>query len=222
MMLVATALASTLLASSAAASPATLSSVPPMIVHVAAAATVPPQLVTAILAETAAIWRQSGVTLVWRRAPLVPASAPIAESGPYLPNVLSVVIGDDRGAGLRGKLPLGWIQFNERSAPGQEIYLSHANAQALMNDAQGVVGVVAQMPIMQRQMLLGRAIGRAFAHELGHYLLASKLHSTRGMMKAALTAVELFMPDASAFRIDAEQRRSVAARLRGEPMVASR
>jgi Zn-dependent peptidase ImmA (M78 family) len=65
-------------------------------------------------------------------------------------------------------------------------------------------------------------MGRALAHELGHYLLASKAHTERGLMKAIMTASELFMPDARAFRLEPAQRRSVAARLRGEPLVASR
>ena len=69
---------------------------------------------------------------------------------------------------------------------------------------------------------LARAMGRALAHELGHYLLASKAHTQRGLMKPVMTAVELFMPDASVFRIDPAQRRAVAARLRGDAMVASR
>ena len=33
------------------------------------------------------------------------------------------------------------------------------------------------MPLAQREMLLARAMGRALAHELGHYLLASKIHT---------------------------------------------
>jgi hypothetical protein len=41
-------------------------------------------------------------------------------------------------------------------------------------------------------------------------------------MKAIMTAVELFAPDSRGFRIEAAQRRAVAARLRGEPLVASR
>jgi hypothetical protein len=75
---------------------------------------------------------------------------------------------------------------------------------------------------MQRDTLLARAMGRALAHELGHYLLASTAHTEGGLMKAVLTAVELFMPDSRGFRIEAEQRGLVAARLRGEPLVASR
>jgi hypothetical protein len=107
-------------------------------------------------------------------------------------------------------------------APQQEIYLSHANAESVMEDARGVVGLLEQMPLAQRDLLLARAMGRALAHEMGHYLLASKVHTSHGLMKAILTATELFTTDTIALRIDAEQRRTVVARLAEQAVVASR
>jgi hypothetical protein len=225
MMLIATTVASVLIASitSAAGAPAASSpAIPPMIVNVSAPG-ISPQLVSAVLAETDAIWRSGGVTFIWRHAPLVAASrAGVGEIAPYVPNTLHLTIGAARGVGRDGYLPLGWILFNDGTVPEQEIYLSHANALAMMEDARGVVGIISAMPLAQRETLLARAMGRALAHELGHYLLASKLHTPRGLMKAAMTAVELFMPDNRGFRIEPAQRRAVAARLRGEAMVASR
>ena len=78
------------------------------------------------------------------------------------------------------------------------------------------------MPIVQRETLLARAMGRALAHELGHYLLASKVHTNRGLMKAILNAAELFTSDVRGLRIDPAQGQAIVARLRGEPLVASR
>lgn len=226
MMLIATTVVAVLFASitSAAGAPAASSpAIPPMIVNVSAPAGMSHQLVNAVLAEADAIWRSSGVTFVWRRAPLVvAASAGATEIAPYVPNTLRLTIGESRGVGREGHIPLGWIVFNDGTVPEQEIYLSHANALAMMEDARGVVGIVGQMPQMQRETLLARAMGRALAHELGHYLLASKTHTQRGLMKPVMTAVELFNPDARGFRIEPAQRRAVAARLRGEPTVASR
>jgi hypothetical protein len=225
MMLIATTVAVALLASTVAAAGAPAASspaIPPMIVNVTTATDLPSRLVAAVLAEADAIWRPSGVTFIWRRTPLVvPSYASAAETGPYVPNTLRLTIGDKRGAGRDGHLPLGWILFDE-VVPEQEIYISHVNARAMMDQARGVVGIVDQMTIMQRETLLARAMGRALSHELGHYLLASKVHTVRGLMKAVLTAVELFMPDTSPFRIEPAQRLAVAARLRGEPIVASR
>jgi len=221
MMLIATTVAFAFVASSAlaAAPAAAAAAIPPMIVNVSiAGADVSPAIVTLALAEADAIWRPSGVRFVWQRAPRIAS----ASAGPYLPNTLHLIIGNDRGAGQGSRLPLGWIVFDDVNAPQQEIYLSHANAETMMSDARGVIGVVEQMPIAQRQLLLARAMGRALAHEMGHYLLASKVHSEHGLMKAVLTATELFTTDTVALRIDSTQRQAVAARLTGQAIVASR
>ena len=226
MMPIATTVASALFASvlfAAAAPAASSSAIPPTLINVTTdAADLSPALVKRILAETDALWRSSGVTFVWRRAALVVVPARASEAGPYVPNTLRLTIGENRGVARDARMPLGWILFDDLKEPQQEIYLSHANAVTMMDQARGVIGMVAQMPIAQRDTLLARAMGRALAHELGHYLLASKLHTRRGLMKATLTAVELFMPDQGPFRIDQAQRGAVTARLRGEPLVASR
>jgi hypothetical protein len=213
-------LASTLVAASIpeASSPA----IPPMIVTVVSAGEISSRLVAAMLAEADTIWRPNGVSFIWRRVPQVQTTSQSIERAPYLSNTLRLTIGDERGTVRDGRLPLGWIVFDDVTVPQQEIYLSHANAQAMMDSASSVVGIINQMPLSQRETLLARAMGRALAHELGHYLLASKAHTDHGLMKAVLTAVELFQPGNSAFRIEQAQRRAMAARLRGEPLVASR
>jgi hypothetical protein len=213
-------LASTIVAASIpeASSP----TIPPMIVTVVTAGEISSRLVAAVFAEADAIWRPNGVSFVWRRVPPLQTASQSIERAPYLSNTLRLTIGDERGAGHDGRLPLGWIVFEDVTVPQQEIYLSHANAQAMLNSASSVVGIVNQMPPSQRETLLARAMGRALAHELGHYLLTSKAHTAHGLMKAVLTAVELFQPGNGALRIEPAQRRAVAARLRGEPLVASR
>jgi hypothetical protein len=226
MMLIATTVAIALVASTAfaagATAPAATDTIPPMIVTVTAAADLSPALLKALLAETDAIWRPNGITLLWQAAARIVGPADQRETGPFVPSSLHVVIGDNRGSGTSSRVPLGWIVFDDVTVPEQEIYLSYANARQMMEQARGVVGLIDQMPTIQRETLLARAMGRALAHELGHYLLASKAHTERGLMKATMSAAELFMPGSRAFRLEAAQRRTVAARLRGEPLVASR
>jgi hypothetical protein len=225
-MLIATTVAIALVASTAfaagATAPASTDTIPPMIVTVTTAADLSPSLVKALLAEADAIWRPSGITLLWQAAARIATPAEQRELGPFVPNSLHVVIGENRGSGKNGRVPLGWIVFDDVTVPEQEIYVSYANARQMMEEARSVVGIIDQMPIVQRETLLARAMGRALAHELGHYLLASKVHTERGLMKATMTAAELFMPDSRALRLELAQRRTVAARLRGEPLVASR
>jgi hypothetical protein len=231
MMLIATGLAAALLAAASfvpggAESPAdsTSSPAPPVVAIVFSQPGVPVTLVSRLLAETSAIWRASGVEFVWQHAaPDVVPYGPLAETPPYLPSALRVVIGDDRGVSRDDdKMPLGWIVFDDEHEPQREIYVSHVNALSLMETARHVVGVIGQMPPAQREVLLGRAMGRALAHELGHYLLASKIHTQRGLLKANRTAAELFRTASVGFRLDPSQRRQIAARMRGESVVASR
>ena len=118
-------------------------------------------------------------------------------------------------------MPLGWIKF-EDGRPGPEIYVSFANAEMLMEESRGVVGLVGDMTIMQRQTLLGRVMGRALAHELGHYLLATKTHTAKGLLKAVRSAQELFGVDRRRFQLEPAQRTQIAARLNSEAVIASR
>lgn len=224
MMLTATSVVTALFAFAAFAAPAVSpSALPPIIVSVTTAADLSPALLARIFAETDAIWRPSGVSFLWRRVPrdVVPF-ARAGETGPSVPNTLRLNIGNAQGQPHDGRTPLGWIVFDDVTTPQQEIYVSYANALAMMAEARGVVGIVAEMPITQRELLLSRAMGRALAHELGHYLLASKEHTKRGLMKAILTATDMFASDANALRVEPSQGRAIAARLRGEPLVASR
>jgi hypothetical protein len=202
--------------------------IPPMAVTVATASTVSPTLVMRVLEETDAVWRAAGVTFVWRRVAgeTVPRARAI-EARPCPSPTLHVVIGRDRGADAdhrrdNGTMALGWIAFDEHDAPDSEIYLSHENAEAYMRGSRIVVGLTEQKPIAEREMLLARAMGRALAHEIGHYLLASKIHTARGLMQAAHTASEFFGADRAPFNLDAAQRMTVAARLGQEPLVVSR
>jgi hypothetical protein len=225
-MLTATSVAAVLFASSAlsaGAASAVIPSAPPMVVTVSSAPEVSASLVKRMLEETEAIWRASGFSFVWQRAAreFVPY-ARLAETGPSVAATLRVIIGDNPGNARDSRTPLGWIVFDDERAPQQEIYISHANAKALMEAARPVVGLLTQMPIAQREILLARAMGRALAHEIGHYLLASKVHTERGLLKATRTASELFSSERAGFQIDPAQRQQIAARLRGDALVVSR
>jgi hypothetical protein len=223
MMLIATGVAAVLLASAAPA--VSTPSLPPVIVHVSTVPGVPATLVTRLLAETDEIWRASAIPFLWQRAArdIVATLRPMDTApAPYLPSMLRVVIGDAAGVARDHRTPLGWITFDDERTPQREIYLSYANANVLLAASRSVVGGVERMPRLQREQLLGRAMGRALAHELGHYLLASKAHTTRGLLKASRTASELFAAERSGFQIDAAQRHLIGARLRGDSFVASR
>jgi hypothetical protein len=199
-----------------AAAPATVSTLP-VTINVETMAGMPAGLVARVLAEADAVWRPAGLTLVWRRdggdgEPRAPGAAP----GCHIASTLCVEIGGDRGhhSSHDNKVALGWIMFHAGDAPEPEIYLSYENALTYMVEAGPVIGRFDRMPAAQREWLLGRMMGRALAHEVGHYLLASKAHTAQGLMRATHTAQEFFSLDRSSFAVDAAQRQAVAARLR--------
>jgi hypothetical protein len=53
--------------------------------------------------------------------------------------------------------------------------------------------------------MLGRVLGRALAHEIGHYLLRSRIHSPTGLMRALQPASDLVAPDGRRFRLSADE-----------------
>ena len=73
--------------------------------------------------------------------------------------------------------------------------------------------VLIEGPPGSAKTLLGRAMGRALAHELGHYLLASKVHTPRGLMQTPRSASEMFSPTRVRFEIDPVQKQAVVSRL---------
>lgn len=190
---------------------------PPMIVTVVAASDVPPSLVSLMLAETDAIWRRAGFTFIWQRVPL---DAWPLDTPPSRPASLRVIIGRNQRTAADGTLPLGWIVFDDVATPEQEVYVSYASAVRLFESATGVVGPINAMPRLQRETLMARAMGRVLAHEIGHYLLASKVHAVGGLMKAVQTATELFSPDRTHFLVQPSQMTTVAARVASlQPLV---
>jgi hypothetical protein len=193
---------------------------PPLMVTVHAARGISPLMVKGALEEAAAIWRRPGVTLTWRiddeaavvEMPGAPRK-PARNDDCTLPFGLAVdvVIEDGPPTGENYLAPIGWIVFDENT-PRPEIHLSHSNALEILVSAYGRGGVN-QMTILQRRTYMSRALGRALAHEVGHYLLGSKQHTTRGLMKARQTASDMFGLDRSRLDVTIAEQSVAIARL---------
>jgi hypothetical protein len=190
-----------------------ISSSTPITISLNVARNIRSNTVKDMLAETDGIWRSSGVTFVWRRAAeRVKPYAESSEAGRDPLSMLTVTVDDEGGEWKDGIVPLGWIRFDRLGQPGQEIHISYRNAQALLALSSVIVGDQTMMPALQRDTYLARAMGRALAHELGHYLMASSAHTEHGLMKKRLSASDFFSGRVR-FEIDAAQRQFVALRL---------
>jgi hypothetical protein len=61
---------------------------------------------------------------------------------------------------------------------------------------------------------MARVLGRAAAHELGHYLLASRQHSASGLMRTRFMSEQWVGDERTPFRLRPAERAMLEARLR--------
>lgn len=173
---------------------------PPIPITVFASSEVKESLLNRIRAETEAIWGPAGITFDWYR---------VTSEGDTDTCQLRVTIDNRRRRLGARETALGWITFtNDR--PDKSIHLSRAGADDLLVVTPGVDD---DGTIASHEALLGRALGRALSHELGHYLLSSKGHTSRGLMRAILPSREFFSFRRKGFELTEQQREAAVRRL---------
>ena len=160
-------------------------------------------LVELMLEETRDIWSDVGVRVVWKVPRTVERDEPA-------PDVVRVIIDDDTGPKQGVGWAIGWVIF-EGDEPRREIHLSYANALVGL-ERSCPLGALSRMWKTQIDELIAVALGRALAHELGHYLLGLR-HSGNGLMHADWSPREMFGADRPHFRLDAAQRAAIASKL---------
>ena len=65
-------------------------------------------------------------------------------------------------------------------------------------------------PDLLRDLVYGRVMGRALAHEVGHYLLRSRQHSEVGLMRAQQSVVDLVALDRRQFALSIGEMKQLA------------
>lgn len=151
-----------------------------------------------LMAEAARIWA-GAVSVRWSGDPNEPAQDAIADvlSGTTGPEVADIYVT------VAGELPAPHPVTQRRAlaeilfingVPTTHITAFPREAERLLDgvrwDSQGFT----ERPMRMRHRLLGRILGRAVAHELGHYVLKSRDHAKTGLMRATLRTDELIAP----------------------------
>jgi hypothetical protein len=150
-----------------------------------------------VLAEAARIWRPLGLTIEWSD-----------DRGD-----LRLVVSDDRlDAPSRWTTALGWLEFVD-GEPGRVLHVSVGGAARLIDSLHVAGRTVADLPSVSMHALLVRTLGRAAAHEIGHYVLASPAHTRRGLMRATYPQWEMSSPELDRYRLDAKQMGALGARV---------
>ncbi len=72
-----------------------------------------------------------------------------------------------------------------------------------------------------QETLLGRALGRSVAHEVGHFLLASPHHTEGGLMRAIFLPDDLLRFDEDDYTLAPSERRSLFFKTGPQPTQGS-
>jgi hypothetical protein len=149
----------------------------------------------AMLAECRLIWSREGVDVVTRG------------DGPPAQVILPLVFDDrqlrvhDRGS----RDTFGITQFHGRS---QRIVISAPKARRVIELRRGLADSGDSSTL---DVAFGKVLGRVLAHEIGHALLLTMLHSERGLMEAHLSVRDALSTDADLV-LSARERDRLAQR----------
>jgi hypothetical protein len=147
---------------------------------------------TAMMNEAADIWRQHGIALDWLRP---------TDIRPAAPNRLRVLVVPNRPTSVRPDEPFAVGEL-VRPASGHPVALISINsAQRLVSSLRGRAGYEL-IAIDERR--LGVVLGRALAHEIGHYLLGTHTHATNGLMRPQFDALEFTDLRVGTFTLDTD------------------
>jgi hypothetical protein len=152
-----------------------------------------------LMQEAESIWESAGVRLHWLegrdevaampplRVHVVPHTGTLAQAGPW-------VVGE-------------LLRFEDGAAIA---FASIARAEEVVRAAAS--GGAHATPVAVLHHRLGVVLGRAVAHEIGHYLLESGAHAGRGLMRATFHPREFTDLRSGGFDVDRASQRRIRGR----------
>ena len=99
------------------------------------------------------------------------------------------------------RAPLGAVDFDQAGAPLHIVTVFIVRLVTMIEEARLWHVPAWEWPRVIREQVVGRAIGRVIAHEIGHVLLRTTGHAPRGLMRAVQRADELVDPARNRYRL---------------------
>jgi hypothetical protein len=155
--------------------------------------TLQPTVIRAAAAEAADIWAPNGVA--------VDLAAPWG-SAPDDSETLTVAIARSLSTDPEPwHGTLGVIIFDASGAPRPRMTVYFDRLMELISGAPIWIANEQHWPRALRDKVIGRALGRVIAHEIGHFVLRSRDHASNGLMRRVQGSDELIAPDRSRFAL---------------------
>lgn len=155
-----------------------------------------------MMRETSQVWRDARVDVRWSKLSAA-GTGEVAAMDPSHPQVVVIVTPDMPEALTSGPSAvrvMASILFVENK-PTTLIGAYPAQVQRLLETVRMEARAVSERPAALRNRLMGRVLGRAIAHELGHFLFGSADHAPTGLMRATHRLDDLTSPFRQAFRV---------------------
>ena len=163
-----------------------------------------------LISEAERIWRHEQVRIEW-------AHPGQALEHPSAPLRVLVVARPPRDETASRQWPVA--ELIPEAEPRALAIASIAGAERVVDEATRSGAVDGRMP---RDRRLGLVLGRAVAHEIGHFLLATSTHADSGLMRASIDAREFAAVDGAAFRLDPDASRWLRERLTASAALTAR
>ena len=114
---------------------------------------------------------------------------------------LRLVITDRMGPGSSDGSALAWITFVAPGRPANTMTASVAAVRILMGERWRERRIV-ELPVRFQRQFVVHGLSRSIAHEIGHYLLRSTAHASRGLMRPQLTVSDIMENALDLFRLE--------------------
>ena len=163
---------------------------------------------SALKAEAAAIWHPYGIEITWFNTEADCSSDPEAWLAPV--DRLLRLNADGRQT---GRAELGAVRFRDGVA-GDTIRLLYSTVSRMTLDASFGGWSVRALPAPLRERIVGQALGRVLAHELGHVLLGEASHDHVGLMRPTFLPADLVRLTHDDLRLAKRSQERLGARLR--------
>jgi len=171
-----------------------------------------------LIREVNDIWQREGVRLQWPFSPpaqVIPGAGPNAVPDFALRALVvqrESATGNSATGNSAHQWPVGELLFDQSE---------NAVAVASIEAAERVLATAARAdePTALHDRRLGVILGRALAHEMGHYLLNTPGHARRGLMRASIDARDFADLRSGAFFLDAPAGEWIRGAVAPSPLV---
>lgn len=151
---------------------------PPVRLHLVDRAGIGDDARATLVAESLRPWRAAGVAVEWGDALPAVTPRPGREDDVYV-----ILLPDDAAPAARQQ-PMASIRF-VGGRPTTHVTVHAGSVARRLADLRLDDRRLAEHPRLLRDRALGRVLGRAVAHEVGHFLLGSAAHTRTGLMRAS-------------------------------------